>query len=120
MRKHKIQLLLLAALAFASILFWCGANARIIECAEGCESCWGSRPNQCTGCEEGFFLQSYRCRHIEEEDCDEGYILSTSDMRCKRSVTDVDFPCPPGTFNDLKGQTQCQACGPGKYSISEA
>ena len=115
MRKQKIELLLLAALAFSYILSWRGASARIIECAEGCKSCWGTRSNQCTGCEEGLILQSYRCRSIFEG-CNEGYILSTSDMRCKRSITDVDFPCPPGTFNDLKGQTQCQACGPGKYS----
>ena len=90
-----VRIILLALSSMVRLM-----QAKIMECTFGCELCWGPRYNQCMRCEDGFILASFQCLPISDAKCDRDFVLDTSDHICKRQITDVDFPCMPGTFND--------------------
>ena len=83
------------------------APGRCLLCAPGFIS-KGDRNLQCKSCAVGFFEKSNKC-----ERCPEG--LTTA----KRGATQCrrfDYPCPPGTFENKRGD--CERCEVG-YKVNK-
>ena len=124
-----ITIKLVAALAVIQLLMPL-TSAAIISCAANCKTCWGTASTNCMSCDTGYILKSFAC-----EACDStcmadltsstntctslgsDYILDANDNRCKRTITDIDTACEPGTYNANTGGAvsgSCQVCAPGK------
>ena len=104
-----------------------GASATVITCDATCRQCYGSGASQCTKCEDGYYLDEETCLTYDgtnDTECDNTdastdnyYFLDERDMRCKRTINDIDNPCEPSTYNQNAGAslpTSCQTCAPGK------
>ena len=78
-RKTRWMLFCLVSMILLATL----GEAKIKRCAEGCKSCWGSRSDQCMGCDPGFILESFRCISVSYG-CNFGRKLDKRDMICKR------------------------------------
>lgn len=104
----------------------------MIECAANCRQCYGEAANQCTKCEDGYYLDQETCLLYDgtlDTECDNTdpgednyYQLDLRDMRCKRTINDIDNPCEPATYNKNAGASlpsACQTCSPGKLHLKQ-
>ncbi|XP_028269207.1 proprotein convertase subtilisin/kexin type 5b isoform X1 [Parambassis ranga] len=92
---------------------------RCKKCFSSCDTCVGSRSDQCTTCRTGFHLNegSNTCVSI----CADGFYLDNNSNICRRcqenckkcTAANICTECKPGM--SLQG-TKCQmTCGPGTY-----
>eukprot|EP00354_Favella_ehrenbergii_P001282 CAMPEP_0170471830 /NCGR_PEP_ID=MMETSP0123-20130129/13986_1 /TAXON_ID=182087 /ORGANISM="Favella ehrenbergii, Strain Fehren 1" /LENGTH=206 /DNA_ID=CAMNT_0010739743 /DNA_START=137 /DNA_END=754 /DNA_ORIENTATION=- len=110
----------LLALLAATMLFLLieVSNATTISCSANCKTCWGSGANQCMSCDTNYILlQDFSCVLESGNSCATGYAVDNNDKRCKRTITDIDYPCEPSTYNQNTGAStvsSCQVCSPGE------
>ncbi|XP_054613481.1 proprotein convertase subtilisin/kexin type 5 isoform X1 [Dunckerocampus dactyliophorus] len=109
--------------------FW-GDRRRCKRCYSSCESCTGSRSNQCTSCQPGSHLTegTNTCTAICQEDyyldhdanmcrkCSENCLRCTSSSVCTECKADTSLrgnrcqrSCAPGFYHD-EGEGLCKAC----------
>ncbi|XP_071751056.2 proprotein convertase subtilisin/kexin type 5 [Centroberyx gerrardi] len=98
--------------------FW-GDRRRCKRCYSSCESCTGSRSDQCTSCQPG--------RHLTEEtntctaSCGDNYYLDYDANTCRKCSENclkctsysICTECKPGT--SLQGNRCQRSCAPGFY-----
>ncbi|KAF5907317.1 proprotein convertase subtilisin/kexin type 5-like, partial [Clarias magur] len=92
---------------------------RCKKCSPLCESCIGSRSDQCTSCRQGFYLKEgastclYACPEGYYQDPDAGMFRKCSENCKKCTSANVCTECKPGL--SLQG-TRCQlTCEAGTY-----
>ncbi|KAM6984828.1 proprotein convertase subtilisin/kexin type 5 [Aplochiton taeniatus] len=98
--------------------FW-GDRRRCKRCYSACESCTGSRSDQCTSCKPGTLL--VEGTNSCTASCEDSYFLDHDENACRRcsenclkcTSSSVCTECQPGT--SLQGNRCQRSCGPGFF-----
>ncbi|KAM4634072.1 proprotein convertase subtilisin/kexin type 5 [Polymixia lowei] len=102
--------------------FW-GDRRRCKRCYSSCESCTGSRSNQCISCQPGHHLTEGT--NTCTAGCGDNYYLDHDANTCRKcsenclkcTSSSICTECKPGT--SLQGNRCQRSCGPGFYNEQE-